>query len=230
MRVVRYSVYGGFTYGTVVDHQFVPDLPSRLFLEGKFDHSLNIMQSHASHEGLAFASPFDQTPSEFDGRAYQLLGKNTVAMKYITDVVYPDLSGRRTGYRTQQQRLAQFLSEIEFSCNTRYMDRAFIYNTYASYFNVQPGLHAGDVPYIFNDDTTALDYSAPVNATVAEAMQSYIVNFAMAGNPNGLGLPLFPKYGVNSTILTISGLDGFESEADDLATNRRCDWWQYRGL
>lgn len=67
MRLSDIRFVDGFHIRSLVDHQFVPDLPSRLFREGKFDHSLNIMQPRTSQEGLVLASPFDQTPSEFGG-------------------------------------------------------------------------------------------------------------------------------------------------------------------
>ena len=48
---------------------------------------------------------------------------------------------------------------------------------------------------LFYGDTSTSDEGAPVNATVAETLQGYLVDFAMWENPNGKGLPRFSVYG-----------------------------------
>lgn len=57
------------------------------------------------------------------------------------------------------------------------------------------GLHEVDLAYtLFDGDTSTSDEGAPVNVTVAETLQGYLVNFAMWENPNGKGLPGFPVH------------------------------------
>ncbi len=52
-----------------------------------------------------------------------------------------------------------------------------------------------DLAYtIFDGDTSTSDEGAPVNVTVAETLQGYLVKFAMWENPNGKGLPGFPVH------------------------------------
>jgi para-nitrobenzyl esterase len=54
--------------------------------------------------------------------------------------------------------------------------------------------HTAEIPYVFNDlgrhqwTYRAADYQ------LAGWMSSYWVNFAMAGDPNGRGLPVWPPY------------------------------------
>jgi para-nitrobenzyl esterase len=60
----------------------------------------------------------------------------------------------------------------------------------------QPGAqHATDIPFFFN--TQAIKYSektaARDNAT-GKTVSAYLVNFARTGNPNGAGLPEWPRY------------------------------------
>jgi len=60
----------------------------------------------------------------------------------------------------------------------------------------KPGAgHATDIPFFF--DTTALKYegaTTPKDIGMGKAMSGYLVNFVKTGNPNGKGLPAWPRY------------------------------------
>jgi carboxylesterase type B len=50
VKQVGASPYGGFTYGPVVDGDFVPALPGVLLLHGQYDKSLRVMVGHNAQE------------------------------------------------------------------------------------------------------------------------------------------------------------------------------------
>ena len=60
----------------------------------------------------------------------------------------------------------------------------------------KPGAqHASDIPYFF--DTVAIKYGAQASTRdvgMGRAMSAYLVNFAKKGDPNGRGLPAWPRY------------------------------------
>jgi para-nitrobenzyl esterase len=67
----------------------------------------------------------------------------------------------------------------------------------------KPGAqHATDIPFFF--DTQAIKYGAQTTAKdnqVGELISGYLVNFAKRGDPNGAGLPQWPRYSAASDSL-----------------------------
>lgn len=66
--------------------------------------------------------------------------------------------------------------------------------------------HTGEVAYAYDN----LDFVKrcpwePVDRALAATMSSYWVNFAKAGNPNGKGLPSWPAYTTNESMIMVFG-------------------------
>jgi para-nitrobenzyl esterase len=54
------------------------------------------------------------------------------------------------------------------------------------------------VPYAYDNLKFVRRPWEPVDYNLADAMSSYWVNFALAGNPNGKGLPAWPPYNTSN--------------------------------
>jgi para-nitrobenzyl esterase len=62
--------------------------------------------------------------------------------------------------------------------------------------------HSDDIEYVFGSlDTRPGAVWRPEDRKLSEQMMGYWTNFARTGNPNGPGLPVWPKYGKDDAIL-----------------------------
>jgi para-nitrobenzyl esterase len=76
--------------------------------------------------------------------------------------------------------------------------------------------HATEIPYVF--DTVAARYGdtlMPADEAVAKTANAYWVNFARTGDPNGHGLPKWPRYEAGTDELIDFGADGHAAASPD---------------
>ena len=227
--VVAKAPYSSLTFGPTVDGVFIPNLPGKLLLEGRFNHDVKLMIGHNSNESFFFTPNFETTTSQFNNftRSYLPSAASTSVTDYIENTLYPPVFGGTCPYRNGFQRLQLFIAESTFTCNTRYLARGFGNNTYSYEFAVPPGLHGQDVPYTFYVPGTKPPFGGvlPMLPNIAKLLQTYIANFVTTGDPNGVGLPEFPTYGGDSTVLVLDAAADGKVMTDELASGR-CEWWQ----
>ncbi|KAK3720604.1 hypothetical protein LTR37_003653 [Vermiconidia calcicola] len=218
--------YGQFVYGPTVDGNFVPALPGELLLHGDFHKNLKVMVGHNAQEGLLFTSPFVGNNAEFKAGIVTSLPTIRAwpsTLNYVANTLYPPVfdGSQAQGYTDQIARGAALASELSFTCNTFYLDKAFGNQTYSYFFTVPPALHGQDIPYSYFNGPNPDEVAVP---RIAIALQEYITNFAMTGTPNGPGVPNFPIYGPQATVqeLNVTGI----TQTTDPTANYRCNWWQ----
>lgn len=178
------------------------------------------MVGHNANEGALFASPFVQNDTTFQTYLSLAFPDATPAtLSYISQTLYPPTLDGSQNYTSQYARVSKVTAEFAFVCNTFYLDTAYHNNTCSYLFSVPPAIHGQDIAFTYYNGDSA------INATVARTLQDYLTSFAMNGSPNEPGVPYFPMYSSNATIVNL-GLTNFGGLAMDDAANERCNWWQ----
>ncbi|CAH0313759.1 Para-nitrobenzyl esterase [Massilia sp. Bi118] len=106
---------------------------------------------------------------------------------------------------------------------------AYRFSYVAESLKEQGAQHASDIPFFM--DTAAIKYAGKTTArdrAMGKAMSSYLVNFARRGDPNGGGLPAWPRYARASdeimdfaaTGKPVAGKDPWGTEIDAAQTAR----------
>jgi carboxylesterase type B len=229
LKLVNYDVVfqapkGQFIYGPAPDGTYVPRMPQVLLGQGRFNSDVKVMTSHTSLEAAPFVSTSIGTEAGLSAELQKNFPKlSNSTLEYLLTDLYPS-----SNFPNEFLRAVQIISDISFTCSTRYLGLAFNNETYNYIFAYPPGYHAGDVPYtFFNGDTSTPNNGFPVDGTLAQKLQNYLVGFVLGGNPNaspaGADL-IFPTYGDSSAITEFT-YSGLVIGTDDLV-GPRCAWWQ----
>jgi len=229
--LVAASAYGQIAVGPVVDGNIIPSDPHRMVLEGRSDRNVKLITSFASDEGLIFTPPnitTDQAFSEYVGSYFP--SASQVLLDFISTELYPPSFDGSLPYTSQFERAQLFFAEIISICNTGTLSHASFLPSHAIEFDVFPGAHGQDIPYIFFNGLGSEGPSSTYddfNVTIAEIMQGYITSFAETGDPNSgngaTGAPFFAPY--DFTHVQRLSNDGI-GLVDDQTVNKRCDFWQ----
>jgi len=225
-QVVYDSPWGTYTYGPVIDGDFVPLQPGQLLAQGKFDKDIRVMAGHNADEGAFFTPPYiqsEETLQSYLKSIFPFTMQQTI--DHVTETLYPPIFNGSHLYLDQFSRADLIISEAIFTCNTNYLSIASGNTSYSYLFAVSPALHGQDVSYTYFTGGTPSDFPLGVsNVSVATVMQQFITSFARDGRPSADGVRQFNMYGPNASIMRINTTD--IDEVQDSNANTRCAWWQ----
>lgn len=215
--------------GVVPDDDYVPNLPGKLFEQGRFDRTLSVMTGRDQDEGSRFV-PNTLITNEASYAEYLRsliipLAHRPTDLNYITNVLYPPVFDGSYGYINQVERNNRTIADLAIVCNARFIDQAgFHPKTYAYEYSVPPPVHGTDLTYTFYDFGPV----AGVNTTLAEIMQGYLIRFAETGQPNAPILPYFPPSNSGQTVqnLGIDFVGPIQDERGIKQLQERCRFWQ----
>ena len=219
-------------FGPIVDGDLVPDLPSQLYVKGRYVKNLQVMAGHNSNEALLFISPTQDSQAAFDAfLSFQFPTASKEQIDYINNTLYPPPPAPGHDYDSQYQRLSLLDADVYNLCWATLLAATYAASGAHNYiFGVDPGLHAQDLAYTFYNGQA---FQVDVNTTVAEVLQQAIANFVVYGDPNGqvsthpavvtqkrwdaaapggygsgnVALPLFPRWTADQTAVTKGGSD-----------------------
>jgi cholinesterase len=229
-----------------VDGTFVPDLPGRLLLDGHFDKNLDIMLGQCFNEGGDYVEPVDiseEYMSNYLDRTFSGIGLDT--KNHIMSDLYPpaaelnekalashghaDFSSMAPFYSTPTARLQRLISDAVYIQHNNALSQAFQGQTFNYLWSAGGGRHGADLAYTFYaEDEPPNPILPPVKLPhLAYALQSYITNFVLFGDPHACNedeLPAMERRGLDGLVLEISD-DGFKQTSDPSA-KEQCLWWQ----
>ncbi|KAG8530649.1 uncharacterized protein KY384_004004 [Bacidia gigantensis] len=208
----------------VIDKDFIPDHPSNLYRQGKFNKNIKVMASHQADEGRLFSNSSVQTDAEYDDWVrtnYPSSGQAT--WSYISQKLYPPTYDGSQGYRTPQERLQVTTQDLIIACNTVAINQAYGNKANSYNFAIPPAIHSQDLLYTYNRFANVPAAGDPAqNLQTSITMQKAFTRFTITGSPNVPGSPQFPPYGANSQILNLAptGPVVIKEPSD----NARCQW------
>ena len=219
---------GGRGTGPVVDGYLIPEDPGMVFAAGT---QIEVPVLTGSNRDESFGGN-PRSASDFAEQARKRFGD--LADTYLK--LYPassDDQARESAFFSGRDEMAFVMRNWARLASKPGKSKAYVY-----YFTQQrplvpngkekgafaPGphgsaTHVSEILYVFNH----LDNSRPwtdQDRQVADTMSSYWVNFAKSGDPNGGGLPVWPRYDPNKDLIFDFHPDGSAGAIPDLRKAR----------
>lgn len=127
----------------------------------------------------------------------------------------PMLVGWKVAAEMMMTEPARFVASTLAADGVPSYEYRFSYVAESIRAKVPGAFHATEIPFVF--DTVSDKYGSaltPADAAIAKQMNEYWVNFAKTGDPNGAGLPHWPRYSPSSDELIDFTSNGPVGEPD----------------
>ena len=186
----------------IVDGWVIPEQPDRVLAEGRQQSVPLLIGSNADEYRTLARSLSVKSMAQYPTLLLAAVGTSAPLRPFLPRLVamYP-----ATDTADAERRLFE-LNTDGFGSSARYFARAMVRSgepdVYRYYFtHVIPtpsgiklgAFHTGEMPFVFGSDPGWPHGRG--DAALRDAISSYWVQFAITGNPNLAGLPVWPRYG-----------------------------------
>jgi len=195
--------------GPMIDGSLVVGQPPRLYQEGEYQHIPMVVGANNGDASINTAANQQALFAPFGADA-GAAEKAYDARASTNFLVLRAKVGADALFVGPERFAAQALS----SRGDRVWEYRFGYVPMLARADVQSATHGGETPFVFDHDTWFSVKLTPQDRRMAEEISSYWVNFAKTGNPNGAGLPHWPRYRASTDMLMEFSASGPVAEAD----------------
>ena len=180
-----------------VDGWLLPTDVITIFEKGRQNDVPVLIGSNAD-EGTAFMPP-KITLNAFQATAKQRFGDNAPKLLQIYAATNDD-----EAWKASAALMRDTTFGVQMRTWARMQTKSGKAPAYLYYFSRVPdsgplskhygAFHASEIPYVFETGDIGRRKWDDTDRHLSDTMSSYWVNFAITGNPNGKGLPTWPKY------------------------------------
>jgi para-nitrobenzyl esterase len=184
----------GLRFSPIVDGWSLPDTPNSMNEKGT-DNDVPVITGYQAGDSALF-SPTITSLDDY----HQMIQKRYSEMASEFEKIYPvskveDIKAAMSQSAQERSRVSAFLwASVRVKGHhspvfTYYFDRGIPWPQHHEF----GAFHTGEIPYFFLNLKMLDRPWEQVDYTVANNTSSYLVNYATKGDPNGAGLPPWPK-------------------------------------
>ena len=191
----------------IIDGHFLPEDMSDIYAKGN-QNDVPMMSGYNADEASAFPGYRTMTLAQVQGMASQRYGDLANQFLEVYDVTSDELASQAhiSSMRDLAAVAIQNLAAARAATARTpeylyYFERGIPWPEYPDF----GAFHTGEVPYVFN---TLHKLDRPwesLDRELAETTSSYWANFAANGDPNGPGLPQWPAFTPEASIIMVLG-------------------------
>jgi len=195
--------------GAMTDGKLAVEGPDAAYLAGHQPKVPVIVGANSMEIGFSFAKSLDEVFAQFGANAEK--ARAAFDPQKTSDFQAVSMAVASEGMMVEPARfVAAALAPQQPTWEYRF---SYVADSMLKEWKGAP--HATEIPFVF--DTVKARYEATLTAKdekAARQMHEYWVNFAKTGDPNGAGLPIWPKYDKQADQLMNFTEDGAKSMAD----------------